>query len=355
MMKLAREWNRFWFEPGPASNLGLCRLLFFGMLCVWMFPHDFSAWGSYSRVFWMPVSLFRVAHIGPLPVDALFIVQAVWKASLAFAAIGLFARPAMIVAALLGFYLMGLPHNFGQTQHFDTLVVLSMGALALSRAGDAYSADAWLGRNGRRTSECDAEYTWPIRFVWVAMSLIFFAAGISKLRHSGLDWIFSDSFSLFLLRQQYHISDGDPLTTWGIVVAHHPWLSHAMAASAVTVETLFPIVLFSRRARLVLVPGGLLFLVGIRLLMGPTFEQFMMCYVFWVPWDRVAVIVRGYAHTDSGRVSAVPRRDGVFAATRTDSGREPTRYRHLPRAAHRRRWNDHGREAREHDGEPRLR
>jgi hypothetical protein len=21
--------------------------------------------------------------------------------------------------------------------------------------------------------------------------------------------------------------------------------------------------------------------------MGPTFEQFMMCYVFWIPWHRI--------------------------------------------------------------------
>ena len=41
--------------------------------------------------------------------------------------------------------------------------------------------------------------------------------------------------------------------------------------------------LFSRHARFVLVPAGLAFLVGIRMLMGPTFEQFMICYVFWAP------------------------------------------------------------------------
>jgi hypothetical protein len=29
--------------------------------------------------------------------------------------------------------------------------------------------------------------------------------------------------------------------------------------------------------------------------MGPTFEQFMMCYVFWVPWDRVLDRARSYA------------------------------------------------------------
>lgn len=32
-------------------------------------------------------------------------------------------------------------------------------------------------------------------------------------------------------------------------------------------------------------------LVGIRLLMGPTFPQFVICHLFWVPWDRVVAAV----------------------------------------------------------------
>jgi hypothetical protein len=190
---------------------------------------------------------------------------------------------------------MGLPHNFGQTQHFDTLVVFASLALALSRASDAVSVDAFVStvrtRRPRQLAD-DGEYTWPIRFVWVAMGLIFCAAGISKLRHSGLEWIFSDNLALLLLRQQYHISDGEPLTRWGVVVARHAWLAQGLAAVSVSIETLFPLAVISRRARYVLVPAGLGMLIGIRMLMGPTFEQFMMCYVFWVPWAQVFAAVR---------------------------------------------------------------
>jgi hypothetical protein len=325
MNALRAGWNRFWFAPSPAWPLGCCRALFFGMLAVWMLPHDFSAWGGYSRVFWMPIWLFRVTGARPLPVDALAWVQLVWKVSLVLSAIGLLTRPAMLVAAVGGTYLMGLPHNFGQTQHFDTLVVLTLWALALSHAGDAWAVDpVWKGQaRPEGTALVSPEYTWPIRFVWVAMALIFGAAGIAKVRHSGASWIFSDSFRLLLLRQQYHISDGDPLTTWGVLVAAHPWLTHAMAATALSVELFFPLVLFSRRARAVLVPAGLGFLVGIRLLMGPTFEQFMMCYVFWVPWQRVADIVRGYAHLDSARASRRGSGDGVLPAAAAAVRREP--------------------------------
>lgn len=291
-MSLVRRWNDFWYAPGHPIALGICRALFFGLLFVWQLNHDFSAWGDYSDVFWMPIWLFDRLRIPLLSAYEIDLVQIVWKTALAFSAIGLFCRPAMAVAFVCGTYLMGLPHNFGQTQHFDTLVVFASGALALSRSGDAISVDAWIAaRRGHRRAAPAWEYTWPIRFVWLAMAVIFCAAGLSKLRHSGLDWILSDNLSLLLLRQQYHLSDGEPLTNWGIWVANHAWVARTMAALSVTIETLFPLTLVSRAARLVLVPAGLAFLVGIRVLMGPTFEQFMMCYVFWIPWHRIVAAV----------------------------------------------------------------
>ena len=157
-----------------------------------------SPWGAYSSVFWMPIWLFDTLGLPAFSPGVLAALQAMWKTALFLSAIGLFTRPAMAVAFVLGVYLMGLPHNFGQTQHFDTLVVFASGALALSRAADAWSLDALMAslrqRRPVQPPPADGEYTWPIRFVWVAMALIFCAAGISKLRHSGLDWIMSDVF-----------------------------------------------------------------------------------------------------------------------------------------------------------------
>ena len=73
----------------------------------------------------------------------------------------------------------------------------------------------------------------------------------------------------------------------GPAIAAHPWAPRLLAAISLATEVLYPLALFSRRARMVLVPAGIAFLVGIRLLMGPTFEPFVMCSVFWVPWTRV--------------------------------------------------------------------
>jgi len=318
MRGLIRRWDRFWFAPAPASTLGTCRLLFFGSLFLWQWQHDFSGWGRFSSVFWMPVWLFDAAHVPQLSGSAIAGVQALWKASLLLSAIGLFTRPAMAVAFVLGTYLMGLPHNFGQTQHFDTLVVFASGALALSRAADACSLDALIAAASGRSPAAppdDGEYRWPIRFVWVAMALIFCAAGISKIRHAGLEWIASDNLALLLLRQQYHISDGEPLTRWGILVARHGAVARALALMVVAIETLFPLALVSRHARSLFVPAGFAMLLGIRVLMGPTFEQFMMCYVFWVPWAQVAAALRRRISVGGGRLVLYDGSCGLCART----------------------------------------
>jgi HTTM domain len=287
------RWLRFWFAPSSPVNLGVSRLLFFaGVLVVYAYD-DFSAWGAVSPAYWLPIPLFDLLHLGALHPSAIRVLEAVWRLSLVLSAVGFASGVSMTVAALLGVYLLGLPHNFGQTYHFDALLVIAMGVFAVSRAGDALSVDAWL-RNGRRR-ELSGEYTWPLRAIWVAMALVFFAAGLAKLRYGGLDWIASRNMSILLTRALYHVSDADPQTTWGLVIAQHQWASRGLAAAAVATELLFPLALVSRTARAVLVPAAFAMLVSIRVLMGPTFGGFLVANVVWVPWDAVGARVAAWS------------------------------------------------------------
>src|SRR5262249_7836740 len=148
--------------------------------------------------------LFRILHLGPAGSQTLDLLQLGWRAALLCSAIGLGAAVSQWVAFALGFYLLGLPHNFGHTFHFDALLVLAMGILACSRSGDAWSIDAALSRNLPKPS---GEYRWPLRAICTAMSLVFLGAGLAKLRHGGLEWVFSSNLSLVLARAPYHVSD----------------------------------------------------------------------------------------------------------------------------------------------------
>jgi len=62
----------------------------------------------------------------------------------------------IVVAALLGTYLLGLPHNFGATQHFDTLVVFALWILAgyAAESGSTTTADQQTRATVRASASC---------------------------------------------------------------------------------------------------------------------------------------------------------------------------------------------------------
>ena len=293
--RLRSAWRGFWFSPAAPTNLGVARCLFFLGLSAFYLLHDFSGWGDVSPVLFQPIWLFGRFGVPVFSEDVLRAVQMLWKVALFSAAIGFLTRPSLLVAAVLGTYLLGLGHNFGQTYHFDAILVLAFWILAFSRAGDAWSVDA-LRRAARfrdeRTPGPSPEYAWPIQLILVAFSLVFCAAGVAKLRASGLDWMFSDHLAILLDRVQYHISDADPVLPWSSSIARIPGAATMMAISTIFFETLYPVSLFSHRLRPLFILGGIGLILGIRAMMGPTFENFLLINLFWVPWDRVGEWIR---------------------------------------------------------------
>ena len=316
-MQILRErWMRFWFEPVEPLNLGICRVLFFGAFFLFYLPQDFSAWAEISDSFWMPILLFKILHLPVLSSGLLVVFQNIWKVSLALSCLGLFTRASTVSSFVLGVYLLGLPHNFGETHHSDALVIIVLGIMALSRCGDGCSIDRliWRSRRGNNLSvrrpRSSGEYTWPVRAVWLMFALIFFAAGVSKLRHSGLEWVFSDNMAIMLTQRHYHIGSHDPLVSWGLDLAQHGWLTRLLAAATVAFEVCYTLALLSSRARWVIVPVVFSMQFVIRMIMGPSFYQFMICNLFWVPWDRVSRRFVGSLRRLSPRKHSMPYDEG---------------------------------------------
>ena len=297
---LRDRWQRFWFEAEAPDNLGLCRALFYAAILILYLDVSWSLWSDVSQVFWEPITLFKRLHMPVFSAPALTALGVVWKVALLASALGLFTRWSTALAFVVGAYLLGLPHNFGKTHHFDALVVLVLGVMMIARTGDAYSLDRrFFARGDAKTPS--GEYRWPVRAVWLLLSIVFCSAGIAKLRHGGLDWVFSDNMATLLLQHGYQRASHEPLSNLGLWFAQFPMLCGLMALVTIVVEAGYPIALVSRRARWFFPPAMCGLLIGIRLMMGPTFPQFVICHLFWVPWDRVA--------------AALAKRRRVLAAT----------------------------------------
>ncbi len=286
----------FWFEPTTPMTLGICRLVIFSVFLAryLVMPLNVSGYQAMSHSFWMPLPLLSAIQVPLLPGEWLRTLEWVWLAALGLSGIGLLTRLSTTLAFLLGTYLLWLPHNFGKLHHMDAIMVLVMGIMALSHCGDGWSVDRLIERARRRISPpstfpgLSGEYRWPIRAVWLAMALVFFAAGVSKLRNSGLEWAFSDNLALMLIKANALAYTGvAPPLPWGLYLGQQAWLCQLLAAATLIGELAYPLALLSRRARWILVPGIFLIQIGIFLLFVPAFVELIACHVFWVPWDRV--------------------------------------------------------------------
>jgi predicted DCC family thiol-disulfide oxidoreductase YuxK len=303
MKSAGQHWNHFWFEPTSPDNLGLCRIYLYGTMFLfyilspllfksWGWHTDFTLWGNVSSAFWSPVWLFSVLHLPPLSTGALVAMQTIWRLSLALSCVGLFTRASTIVSFVLGTYLIGLPNNFGKIHHLDQLLVWAFMAMAFSRCGDAWSFDALRRKVRAKTPGAadprpSGEYTWPVHLIWVISAMVYVEAGASKLRHSGISWITTETMRNFLLQSFYHVSDSEPLTSWGLFFVRSHWLSSTLAGFSLFFEVAIFIALFSRRSRWILVPGVVGMQTGIAMFMGPNFYQVILCQALWIPWDRV--------------------------------------------------------------------
>jgi hypothetical protein len=313
MTSLRRQWNHFWFEAASPDNLGLCRIVLFGTMFLyytlmpslfpsWGYLEDFVPWGSVSRAFWNPVWLMAVLHLPAASTQVLGTMQIIWRAALLLSCIGLFTSISTAISFAFGLYFCGMEVSFGKIHHMDHVLIFSFLIMAFSRCGDAFSVDSWIRKPRAAAIQeppaMSGEYTWPIRLIWVVIALIYFAAGVSKLRHSGFEWIDSDTMSHYLISHQYHISAADPLSSWGAALARRAMIPRLLAATSLILELAMPIALFSRRSRWVLVPGAAAMQFGIAVLMGPPFYQLILCQLLWVPWDRVLAQV---AHRSEAR------------------------------------------------------
>jgi len=269
------------FAPAPARGLALARIVFYGGLFVLYAGHDFRLWGEVGPVFWRPLWPLPT-DVPPPPATLVAAVSLAFKASLLSTCLGIATRWSAALAALAGLFTLGLPNQWGVTFHTDAPIVLLLLVLAFARLGDDLAFPP--RRRPRAAPAADGEYRWPLVAARLTLCLVFLAAGLSKCLAGGWDWIASDHLARLLLKQQV---TSRPWLDWGVMVAAQPLLYHGLAALTVAIELAYPLALVWRRARPLLVTGGVLLLLGFAALVGPRFAALAFAHVWWLPWERL--------------------------------------------------------------------
>lgn len=289
-MRLAAAWHRFWFPPGRAEDLAICRILFAAGMFLVAVSQPVHEWGTVPSFFHQPARLIRMLHVPILETGVLKGMEVVWLAGMVTLAIGWYSRTSAGIVCIGSLYLFGIdaPEFLGRAH---TPGVFVPAILAVSYCGDVLSVDAWRRRRrGQAMDRPAEEYGWPARLVCAFLSYVFCAAGLSKIRETGFPaWMLSDQTARNLLIGHYwYASRSRALWPFGAQLLQiYAGAGVALGVMTQFAELLYPLALFVRAVRITVVPLMLAILIGITVTMGPFFGLTMLAHVFWVPWSSL--------------------------------------------------------------------
>ena len=284
-------WDRFWFTPETAVNLAAARVIL-AVQALWiLLSRDIPALSALPAPFWsgVPQSArwrYLIFEGHPALEAAL---QAAALLALIAVLLGVAARGACLLAALLLYHLAPLETLFFTPSPWAkglTLPVLGLMTLSLAPCADALRA----GHAHRERAE-SPEYGWPLRLVQLFVCQPYLFSGIAKLEAAGPAWALPDNVRAWLLQ-----ANQDPelvvFRAPGLWLADRPALCLAVGLAALALDLGFVAVLFSKRARTLLVPAALLFHAAILFTQNYAFLSAPLLLVF-VDWSPRAARGRG--------------------------------------------------------------
>jgi hypothetical protein len=277
---VSARWDAFWHEPTSARNLAVARVLLAGT-ALWMVLSrvDLPAIMEFPAEMWASVGSARQARFflgAPVVVERT--LYAALHATLVAALFGISPRLSCLASGLLLYHFAPFETIVrSPNPYLRGLTLPTLGLLILSFAP---RMERW--RVFGTTPE-DAP-AWPLRLMQVLLCQVYFFAGYAKLVTSGLAWPAAENVRLYLLLLNQGLSN-TPAVSLGYAVADLPWALALLGWGGLLFELAFPLVLFSRAARLVLLPLAVLFHLANGLLFRIFFQNVFLLLLF-VDWDR---------------------------------------------------------------------
>jgi len=211
--------------------------------------------------------------------------------SLFTATIGCLTSLSTKSSALLFVFYEGLLRSFAHFNHDEMPAVYILIVLAFSPCGDAFSLDSWLGKTWIRRS--GIVYGYPILLMRILLAWSYFSSALIKLRIAGLSYLSPDNLpSLAIVHSLDNLHDTHfRLAFW---LPHVRQYTPVFVALVVLWEFLFPLAIFFRRARVVILALGIFFHVGTLFFMNIFFPYHLAMYIVFVDWGRLRERVENF-------------------------------------------------------------
>jgi hypothetical protein len=277
---MSARWDAFWQAPTSSRNLAVARVLLAGT-ALWMVLSrvDLPSVLEFPAEMWTGLGAARAARFGlGLPPVLERTLYAALHATLVAALLGIHPRLSCFASGMLLYHFAPFETIVrSPNPYLRGLTIPTLGLLILAFAP---RMERW-----RVFSAASEEApAWPLRLVQVLMVQIYFFAGYAKLVTSGLAWPAAENVRRYLLLLNQGLSSA-PAGSLGYTVADLPWALALLGWGGLLFELAFPLVLFSRGARLVLLPLAVVFHVANGLLFRIFFQNVFLLLLF-VDWDR---------------------------------------------------------------------
>lgn len=288
----ARCWDRFWFEPGSPQNLAAARIVFAATSLWVLVSRDFAGISGLPAEFWseVPASVrWRFLDFAghPFLERSLELTAAV---ALVCVIIGVLPRLSCFLAGVLLYHLAPLESIIWTNSPYArglTISVLALLTLAFSPCGDCWTL---LSSSELKKADSASDYTWPVRLIQVFIVQIYFFSGYSKIFYAGWRWASPSNMRNWML----YFSEADQTRVFhslGPWIAARPMICGVIGVGTLLFELGLFTVLFSKTARLLLVPLVAVFHLGILLSMNLVFLNVPQLLVF-ADWDGPETWIR---------------------------------------------------------------
>lgn len=276
---LTRLAKRALLVPGSPIDLAVVRVVFFAYaftISASRLPEQMAALPEPLRL--MPTGAAWLYALVPVNANAARIGSLVMVATSILGLLGVRARVAALVWAVMALYVMGIPHLFGKVNHDHHVLWFAL-LLAASPCADALSLDAI--RSRARTPDAAVRYGFPLRVWWLLIGLLYFFPGLWKLLTQGLGWASPANLRPLLHGQWAAVDDFEPL----IALDHWPAVLIAIGVGTIVFELGFVVAVFTR-LRPFAVAAGIGFHVATLILLNIGFTSLVLAYVAFIPWSR---------------------------------------------------------------------
>jgi hypothetical protein len=276
--------------PSSPFALGVVRFFVHGIFLFDTVFTSYSALGSLPPTILRPTGVMKFlpwrvydaiqTQGGMLTLKTLMLI------SLVLSTAGFLTVISTKTSLLLVLFYQGLLRSFGHFNHDEMIAIYFLVVLAFTPCGDAFSTDSWLSRRGKTHLQQPAfAYSYPILLMQLLLAWAYFSSALIKLRVAGWKYLSADNLPALAI---FHSLDNLHDTAFRGAFWLPPvreYLPYAVGFILVW-ELLFPLAVFFRRLRWLILGIGIVFHVATVPLMNIGFPHQLLMYVVFVNWDR---------------------------------------------------------------------